>query len=257
MGGTRPRRGSAGQPGGGPNPVAEFFGGFGQGVRDVAKDAVAGIGDALTTNPATSLLDAGRGIARRIDGVVAAEATPARVQVSRAVDAVANASARDLGHATGAVATNVGLVAVPGAAVSRVSAARSLRLANRRPSFPPPPQIRWIKEKGGRNTHWQRYQDAADGTRPNLAPALMRTMPDGSKRPVKFDGIRGEYVIDRKWKVVDAPHARAQVRRQTQALSEHRLMGTWEVRNERHRIKARKLFEKMGVHNIIVRVVKP
>lgn len=27
----------------------------------------------------------------------------------------------------------------------------------------------------------------------------MRTMPDGSKRPVKFDGIQAEYVIDRKW----------------------------------------------------------
>jgi hypothetical protein len=49
-------------------------------------------------------------------------------------------------------------------------------------------------------------------------------MADGSKRPVKFDGIQGDYVIDRKWKVIDAPHARAQLLCQSQVLAEHRLI---------------------------------
>jgi hypothetical protein len=35
----------------------------------------------------------------------------------------------------------------------------------------------------------------------------MRTIADGSKRPVNFDGVQGNYVIDRKWSVRDMPHA--------------------------------------------------
>lgn len=85
----------------------------------------------------------------------------------------------------------------------------------------------------------------------------MRTMPDGSKRPVKFDGIQGEYVIDRKWGVRDAPRARAQLLRQSQVLAQHRLIGTWEVPTQVQMIKALKLQKKMNVTNIKVRVVKP
>jgi len=85
----------------------------------------------------------------------------------------------------------------------------------------------------------------------------MRTMPDGSKRPVKFDGVQGEYVIDRKWRVMDRPRARAQLLRQSEVLAQHRLIGTWEVPDEAERIAALKLFRKMKVANIKVRVVKP
>ena len=83
------------------------------------------------------------------------------------------------------------------------------------------------------------------------------TMPDGSKRPVKFDGRQGEYVIDRKWGVRDAPHARAQLLRQSQVLAQHRLIGTWEVPTPVQRAKAVKLLKKMKVTNIKVRVIKP
>jgi len=82
-------------------------------------------------------------------------------------------------------------------------------------------------------------------------------MPDGSLRPVKFDGIDGDYVIDRKLKVVDAPHAREQLMRQSEVLAQHRLTGTWEVPNQKQNIKALKLFEKMKVRNIKVRIVEP
>lgn len=85
----------------------------------------------------------------------------------------------------------------------------------------------------------------------------MRTMADGSKRPVKFDGIQGDYVIDRKWSVVGRPRARAQILRQSQVLAEHRLIGLWEVPTPVEKIKAQKIFKKMNIKNIHVKVVKP
>lgn len=89
-----------------PNPVAEFIVGAGEGGYDVMKGAVAGAYAALTTSPVTTLGNAGRSIAGMIDTAIAAEDTPARVQFSRAADAIANASPRDLGRATGTVAGN-------------------------------------------------------------------------------------------------------------------------------------------------------
>ena len=81
----------------------------------------------------------------------------------------------------------------------------------------------------------------------------MRTMADGSKRPVKFDGIQGDCVIDRKWSVVNSPRARAQILRQSQVLAEHRLIGTWEIPMPVQKLEALKL----NITNIHVKVVKP
>jgi hypothetical protein len=190
-----------------------------------------------------------------IDKAIAAEDTPARIQVLRAADAVANASARDIGRATGSAVGNVALAAVPGAALGKVSALRRVRRAASLESYEPL-QIGWVKENLGPDKAWTRYNDAATGARPGQAPALMRTMPDGSKRPVKFDGIEGEYLIDRKFKVVNAPRARAQLLRQAEVLAQHRLIGTWEVPTSVQRTKALKLLKQMNVTNIKVRVVK-
>lgn len=85
----------------------------------------------------------------------------------------------------------------------------------------------------------------------------MRTMPDGSRRPVKFDGVRGDYVIDRKWKVINAPHARAQIVRQSDVSTQHRLIGVGEVLTPARKTKAIKLLKKVSVVNISVRVVEP
>ena len=220
-----------------PNPVAEFVGGVGEGLYDVGEGTVTGIHAAMTTNPITTVRNAGSGIAGMIDGAIAAEDTPAYVQISRAAAAVANASARDIGHATGSVVGNVALAVAPGAVLSKVSAVRSLRMARPRTIYDPP-QIGWVKETLKRDEPWTAYNDAATGARPGQAPTLMRTMPDGSKRPVKFDGIQGEYVIDRKWGIRDAPHAREQILRQSQVLAQHRLIGTWEVPNPVQMAKA-------------------
>lgn len=254
--GVHPQSDAGSRPGSPPNPVAELVGGVGEGLYDVGKETVTGVHAALTTNPVTTIRHVGHGIAGMIDTAIAAEDTPARSQLSRAAEAVANASARDIGRATGAVAANAALAATPGAALSRVSALRRLRMARPRPTFDPP-QIGWAKETLKSDEPWKAYNDSATGARPGQAPTLMRTMPDGSKRPVKFDGIQGEYVIDRKWGVRDAPHARAQLLRQSQVLAQHRLIGTWEVPTPVQMIKALKLLKKMNVTNIKIRVVKP
>ncbi|HEX7871685.1 MAG TPA: hypothetical protein VF475_02160 [Sphingobium sp.] len=239
-----------------PNRAAEFVAGVGEGVSGVAKGTVAAAHSLLTTNPITTVHNAVHGIASGIDAAIAAEDTPARIQISRAADAVTNASAREVGQAVGSVVGNVALAVVPGAAVGKVSALRRLRGATHSPTYDPP-QIGWVKENLGRETPAKLYNDAATGARSGHAPTLTRTMPDGSKRPVKFDGIQNEYVIDRKWKVVDAPNARAQLLRQSEVLAQNRLIGTWEVPNEKQKIAALKLFRKMKVNNIRVRIVKP
>lgn len=253
---VQPKRIAGVRAGKRPNPVAEFVGGVGDGLYDVGKEAVAGVHAALTTNPATTVRNAGRGVAGMIDAAIAAEDTPARIQVSRAASAVANASARDIGRATGTVVGNVGLATAPGAALSKATALRRLRMARPRTTYDPP-QIGWVKEMVRSDEPWKAYNDAATGAQPGRAPTLMRTMADGSKRPVKFDGIQGDYVIDRKWSVRDMPRARAQLLRQSQVLAEHRLIGTWEVPTPVQKIKALKLLKKMNVTNIHVKVVKP
>lgn len=57
----------------------------------------------------------------------------------------------------------------------------------------------------------------------------MRTLPDGSRRPVKFDDFLGEYVIDRKFSVSGKPRAIAQILRQSEVLAQNRQIGIWEV----------------------------
>lgn len=253
---SKPKPVEGSRPGNRLNPFTEFVGGVGEGLYDVGAETVAGGRAALTTNPVTTVRNAGRGIAGMIDAVIAAEDTPARIQASRAASAVANASARDIGRATGAVAGNVALAAAPGAALSKAAALRRLRMVRPRTTYDPL-QIGWVTENIRSQKPWKAHNDAAAGAQPGRAPTLMRTMADGWKRPVKFDGIQGDDVIDRKWKVVDAPHARAQLLRQSQVLAEHRVIGLWEVPTPVQKTKAKDFFKTMNVTDIHVKVVKP
>lgn len=239
-----------------PNQAAEFVGGVGEGLYGVAEGTVSGVYATLTTNPVTTVRSVGRRIAGIIDTAIAAEDTPARIQISRAANAVTEASARDIGRTVGSVAGNTALAVAPGATLTKVSALRRARSARPRTTYDPP-QIGWVKENLGRDSPAKRYNDAATGARPGQAPTLMRTMPDGSKRPVKFDGVWGDYVIDRKFGVSGKPRALAQILRQSEVLAQHRLIGTWEVPTIAQRDKAIKLLRKMNITNIKVRVVKP
>lgn len=239
-----------------PNPAAEFVGGVGDGVYNVAKEAATAAYSALTTNPILTARNVGLGFAGSIDKAIDAEDTPARVQISRAVDAAANASARDTGRATGAVVGNAALAIAPGAALAKVSALRRLRMAPHRPSYDPP-NLGWAKETLTSDKPWKAYNDSATGGRPGQAPTLKRRMPDGSERSVKFDGVQGDYVIDRKWSVSGRPRAVAQALRQSDVLAQHKLFGTWELPTQAKRDAAIKLLKKLNVTNIKVRVVEP
>lgn len=137
-----------------PNPAVEFVSGVGEGVSDVAKGAIASAHSMLTTNPVTTVRNAGLGIASMIDTAIAAEGTPARVQVSRVADTAANASARDIGRVTGSIAGNVALAVAPGAALNKVSALRRLRTAAPLATYEPP-QVGWVKENLGPDKAWK------------------------------------------------------------------------------------------------------
>lgn len=191
-----------------------------------------------------------------IDAAIAAEDIPARIQVSRAASAVANASVRDIGRATGKVAGNVALAVAPEAALSKAAVLLRLPIARPRITFDAP-QIGWVKETTKSEKPWKSYNDSAPGARAGQAPPLMRTMADGSKRPVKFDGIQGDYRVDRKWAVVNRPRSRAQILRQSEVLAQHRLIGLWEVPTPVDKTKALKLLKQMSITNIHVKVVKP
>lgn len=243
--------------------VADFAGGFGEGVYDVSKGAATGLYALATTNPITSIENIGSGIARSIDGAIEAENTPAYVHLKRAKHAVANASARDFGYAFGTFGGNAALAIAPGAIVSKVSGASRAGRAGVIAAVKEPPPVVWVDETLGVKGVAKDYNDAAMRahsdvvTRRAQVPALERTMPDGTKRPVKFDGLDGEYMIDRKWSVVTAPKAKEQALRQSEALSQHNMIAFWEVPNMTEKNIALKMLSKLKITNIFVRVVEP
>lgn len=239
-----------------PNQAAELATGVGEGLYGVAKETARGVHAALTTDPRTTVDNAIRGIARTIDTAIAAEDTPARVQVSRAANAVVTASARDVGGAIGSTAANAALIVAPGAAAAKVSALRHARMARPRRTYKPA-RVGEAKETLVSDKPWKLYKDSAPGARPGYAPTLPRTMPDGSTRQVKFDGVEGGYMIDRKWSIVGWSSTKAQLLRQSEALAQQGLTSTLEVPDAIQKIKAIRLLKKSGITNIKVRIVKP
>ncbi|WP_375419909.1 hypothetical protein [uncultured Sphingomonas sp.] len=240
-----------------PSAVTDFGIGAGEGLVEVGKQTGKAIYSALTTNPLTTARETIDSVAGMIDTAIAAEDTPARVQIARAADSVANATAREIGNNVGLVAGNVAIGVMPGAGAAKVAALRRLRTARPRPIPFDPPQVHWVKENLGKESPSTLYNDAATGARQGQAPALKRTMPNGSQRPVKFDGVDGDFVIDRKYGISLKPRSAAQALRQSAVLAQHRLIETWEVPNDKQRLLALKLLKKKNIRNIKVRIVKP
>ncbi|MBB4723192.1 hemagglutinin repeat-containing protein [Xanthomonas euvesicatoria] len=124
-------------------------------------------------------------------------------------------------------------------------------------------KIVWVDEKASMSSKARDYNDSAPGARSNVetqasqAPSITRTMPDGTERPVKFDGVDADVLVDRKISVVTTPKAKDQALRQSQALSEQGLTGRWEVPTQAQANRAKKMFEELGIKNITVEVVKP
>lgn len=122
-------------------------------------------------------------------------------------------------------------------------------------------KVRWVEENVSMSKSAHDYDDGAIGARSNpvtqrrLVPSIERTLPDGTKVPVKFDGIDGDVLIDRKRSITTFPKSKDQALRQSQALKENGLTGRWEVPNEAQARRARKMLEDLGITNISVKVV--
>ena len=149
-------------------------------------------------------------------------------------------------------------VEVGGLAASSIKALTGIRGATRGT-----PEIIWIDENAGLKGLAKSYNDSAIGARSNVltksgqAPALERTMPDGTIRVVKFDGVDGNVMIDRKLSIVTTDKAKSQALRQSDVLRQHGLTGQWEVPTQAQHTRASKMLNNLNISNIVVRVVKP
>uniref|UniRef100_UPI001ED984BD hypothetical protein n=1 Tax=Sphingomonas elodea TaxID=179878 RepID=UPI001ED984BD len=106
--------------------TGEFIGGLATGLFDVGADLARGLYHTVTTNPVTTLRDLEFGIAGAVDGALEAENTPARLQISAAVDELSKASAYDYGHGISTIVGNVALLLAPEAVVAKFSSVARL-----------------------------------------------------------------------------------------------------------------------------------
>ena len=232
---------------------------FADGVSDGAYDAVKGTVTAtiaFAKNPISATRNNNLALAGLIDSAIAAEDTPARIQIARAADRIRHTNAHEVGYVAGNIAAGAAISRATGLAIGKISAIRKARLPQRlRPEFPPP-EYKWVKERL-RPGAPQRYNDGAPNARPGYAPALTRTLPNGGKRLVKFDGIQADWPVDRKHGIYFSKKSVDQAIRQSHALAEHKITGLWEVPDDYQKSQALKLLNKANVKNIKVRVAKP
>jgi RHS repeat-associated protein len=124
-----------------------------------------------------------------------------------------------------------------------------------------PTKVKWVDENAAMGQKARDYNDAATGARSNVAtrmgqaPAIERTMEDGSKRLVRFDGLDGNVLVDRKVSVMTTQKAKDQALRQSQALTENGLSGRWEVPTESQAVRAKTIFNELGIRNIDVKII--
>jgi len=123
-------------------------------------------------------------------------------------------------------------------------------------------KVKWVDENAGMSSRARDYNDSATGARSNpatqsgQAPALERTMPDGSTKLVKFDGVDGEVLVDRKISVVTTSKSKDQALRQSDVLSQNGLTARWEVPTQAQANRAQKMFDELGIKNISVKVIR-
>ncbi len=122
-------------------------------------------------------------------------------------------------------------------------------------------KVTWVDEDASMSPRARAYDDSAMGSRSNVetmkgqAPALTRITPDGETAIVRFDGLDGDVLIDRKLSVVTTPKVKDQVLRQSQALEQNGLTGRWEVPTQSQADRAARMLDQLGVNNITVKVV--
>ena len=113
-------------------------------------------------------------------------------------------------------------------------------------------RITWVDEVADMSPRARTYDDGASGSRSNVetrkrqAPALPRTTADGRTTSVRFDGIDGDVLVDRKISVVTTPKAKEQVLRQSEALQQNGLTGRWEVPTQSQADRASRMFNELA-----------
>lgn len=123
-------------------------------------------------------------------------------------------------------------------------------------------KVKWVDENAGMSQRARNYNDSATGARSNIntqkgqAPTIDRTDTKNNSRPVRFDGVDGNVMIDRKISVVTTQKAKDQAIRQSEALNNNKMTGRWEVPNQTQASRAQKMFDELGIKNIEVKIVK-
>jgi filamentous hemagglutinin len=122
---------------------------------------------------------------------------------------------------------------------------------------------KWVDERAHMSGDARSYQDTAHGARSNTttrapqAPELEYKASDGSVQKVRFDGVDGRVMIDRKKSVTTFPKSERQALRQSEALKQNGLTAVWEVPTVAEAARAAKMLSKLGISNITIRVVRP
>jgi hypothetical protein len=119
------------------------------------------------------------------------------------------------------------------------------------------PEVGWKPEGIGTHAKAYDFQMKAPGARPGEAPYLV-AFDDVSKtaKHVKFDGIDGRTLIDRKWGIRISPKSRAQVRSQATALRQNGMKARWEVPTEYLKRQFDILLREEGATDVIYVEVK-
>ncbi|WP_456311305.1 VENN motif pre-toxin domain-containing protein [Serratia proteamaculans] len=123
-------------------------------------------------------------------------------------------------------------------------------------------KVKWVDENASMSPRARDYNDSASGARSNIetqkgqAPSIDRIDANGKNKPVRFDGIDGNVMIDRKISVVTTQKAKDQALRQSDALKNNGMTGRWEVTTQTQANRAQKMFDELGIKNIEVKVVK-
>ncbi|WP_232216583.1 MULTISPECIES: VENN motif pre-toxin domain-containing protein [Brenneria] len=122
-------------------------------------------------------------------------------------------------------------------------------------------QVKWVDENASMSERARNYNDSASGARSNIetqkgqAPSIERVDADGKAKSVRFDGVDGNVMVDRKISVVTTQKAKNQALRQSEALKNNGMTGRWEVPNQAQANRAQKMFDELGIKNIEVKIV--
>ncbi|HAT1617868.1 TPA: hypothetical protein I8Y09_004621 [Raoultella ornithinolytica] len=122
-------------------------------------------------------------------------------------------------------------------------------------------KVKWVDENASMSQRAKDYNDSASGARSNIetqkgqAPSIERVDANGVNKPVRFDGVDGNVMIDRKVSVVTTQKAKDQAVRQSEALKNNGMTGRWEVPNQAQANRAQKMFDELGIKNIEVKII--